>query len=43
MTASFGVASAPTDGTDGESLLAAADAASYAAQRAGRDRVAAAA
>lgn len=39
VTASFGVATAPRDGYQGEDLLLAADAALYAAKRAGRDRV----
>jgi diguanylate cyclase (GGDEF)-like protein len=39
VTASFGVASAPHDGYQGDDLLLAADAALYAAKRAGRDRV----
>ena len=43
VTASFGVATCPDDAADAGALLAAADAASYAAKRAGRDRVRAAA
>lgn len=38
ITASAGVATAPTCATDSDSLVAAADAALYAAKRAGRDR-----
>jgi diguanylate cyclase (GGDEF)-like protein len=40
VTVSIGVASAPEHASDPESLFAAADAALYAAKRAGRDRVA---
>jgi diguanylate cyclase (GGDEF)-like protein/excisionase family DNA binding protein len=43
VTASIGVASFPTDGTDAASVLLAADRACYAAKRGGRDRVATAA
>ncbi|GAB7193515.1 hypothetical protein NUM3379_42250 [Kineococcus sp. NUM-3379] len=39
VTASLGVATFPTDGTDALSLLASADAALYAAKEAGRNRV----
>ena len=39
VTASFGLATCPEDGVEAASLLAAADAAAYAAKRAGRDRV----
>jgi diguanylate cyclase (GGDEF)-like protein len=41
-TASFGVAACPEHGSDGPSLFRAADAAVYAAKRAGRNRVVAA-
>ena len=39
VTASFGIASCPTDAVEADALLAAADAAAYAAKHAGRDRV----
>jgi diguanylate cyclase (GGDEF)-like protein len=39
ITASFGVASFPSQGTDKTSLIAAADAALYRAKRGGRNRV----
>ena len=39
VTASIGVAEFPTHGTSGTSLLSAADAALYAAKRAGRNRI----
>lgn len=39
MTASFGVASSPADGTGVETLLQAADGALYASKQGGRDRV----
>ena len=42
VTASFGVATFPAHGGDGESLISAADAALYASKNAGRDRVTAA-
>lgn len=39
ITLSLGVASLPEHGTSGETLIAAADRALYAAKHAGRDRV----
>jgi diguanylate cyclase (GGDEF)-like protein len=39
VTASFGVATFPRDGTTGDELIAAADTALYAAKAAGRNRV----
>jgi diguanylate cyclase (GGDEF)-like protein len=39
VTASLGIATFPNDGTDPEDLIKKADAAMYAAKRAGRDRV----
>jgi diguanylate cyclase (GGDEF)-like protein len=39
VTVSLGIASFPHDGTDPEDLIKKADAAMYAAKRAGRDKV----